>query len=146
MRTQEDIQGDEFGWLDRPTDQRFSAKIFFQDYIPDMPWWRMSLSLVYATGMPITAPYGRQQVALRLPSYLRVDWGNTVQLSRFAALRNARLFRLVDDIQLGVEIFNLFNIRNVVSYLWVTDYDGHPYRVPNYLTARQINLKLTLLF
>ncbi len=146
MKTQEDIEGDEFGWLDRPTDQRFSAKVFLQDYIPTMPWWRMSMSIIYATGMPVTAPYGRQDPALRLPSYLRVDWGNTVQLSRFERLKRMRLFHYVDDIQLGVEVFNLFDRKNVISYLWVTDYDNHPYRVPNYLTARQLNVKLTVLF
>lgn len=146
MRTQEDIEGDEFGWLDRPTDQRFSIKLFLQDYIPTMPWWRMSLSAIYATGMPVTAPYGRQEVALRLPYYLRVDWGNTVQLARIQQLKHWKLFRYIEDIQVGVEIFNLFDKQNVISYLWVTDYDNHPYRVPNYLTARQINLRLTILF
>lgn len=146
MRTQEDIKGDEFGWLDRPTDQRFSFKTFLQDYIPGMPWWRMSMSLIYATGMPITAPYGRQDPPLRLPSYLRVDWGNTVQLSRFEKLKNLIIFRYVDDIQVGVEVFNLFDRKNVISYLWVTDHNDIPYRVPNYLTARQLNVKLTILF
>ena len=146
LKTQEDIEGDEFGWLDRPTDQRFSVKMFVQDYMPAMPWWRMSLSAIYATGMPITAPYGHQEVALRLPYYLRVDWGNTVQLARIQQIKHWKLFRYIDDIQVGVEIFNLFDKQNVISYLWVTDYDNHPYRVPNYLTARQINLKLTVLF
>lgn len=146
MRTQEDIEGDEFGWLDRPTDQRFSFKTFLQDYIPGMPWWRMSLSMIYATGMPITAPYGRQDPPLRLPSYLRVDWGNTVQLSRFEKLKNWKVFRYVEDIQVGVEVFNLFDRQNVISYLWVTDHNDIPYRVPNYLTARQLNVKLTILF
>lgn len=146
MKTQEDIAGDQFGWLDRPTDQRFSVKVFVQDYIPMIPWWRMSLSAVYATGMPVTAPYGRQEVALRLPYYLRVDWGNTVQLARFESLKHWKVFRYVDDIQVGIEVFNLFDKQNVVSYLWVTDYDNHPYRVPNYLTARQVNFKLTVLF
>ena len=146
MRTQEDIEGDEFGWLDRPTDQRFSFKTFLQDYIPGMPWWRMSMSLIFATGMPITAPYGRQDPPLRLPSYLRVDWGNTVQLSRFEKFKNWKVFRYVDDIQVGVEVFNLFDRKNVISYLWVTDHNDVPYRVPNYLTARQLNVKLTILF
>lgn len=146
MKTQEDIAGDQFGWLDRPTDQRFSVKVFVQDYIPTIPWWRMSLSVVYATGMPVTAPYGRQEVSLRLPYYLRVDWGNTVQLARFERLKHWKVFRYVEDIQIGVEVFNLFDKQNVVSYLWVTDYDNHPYRVPNYLTARQVNVKLTVLF
>ena len=111
-----------------------------------IPWWRMSLSAVYATGMPVTAPYGHQEVALRLPYYLRVDWGNTVQLARFESLKHWKVFRYVEDIQVGVEVFNLFDKQNVASYLWVTDYDNHPYRVPNYLTARQVNLKLTVLF
>jgi hypothetical protein len=146
MKTQEDIAGDQFGWLDRPTDQRSSVKVFVQDYIPTIPWWRMSLSAVYATGMPVTAPYGRQEVSLRLPYYLRVDWGNTVQLARFERLKHWKVFRYVEDIQIGVEVFNLFDKQNVVSYLWVTDYDNHPYRVPNYLTARQVNVKLTVLF
>lgn len=146
MKTQEDITGDQFGWLDRPTDQRLSVKVFVQDYIPTMPWWRMSLSAIYATGMPITAPYGRQEVALRLPYYLRVDWGNTVQMARIDGIKHWKVFRYVEDIQVGVEIFNLFDKSNVISYLWVTDYDNHPYRVPNYLTARQINVKLTVLF
>ena len=146
MRTQEDIAGDEFGWLDRPTDQRFAFKVFLQDYIPTMPWWRMSLSMIYATGMPVTAPYGRQDPPLRLPSYLRVDWGNTVQLSRFEGLKDWKIFRHIDDIQVGVEVFNLFDRKNVISYLWVTDYENHPYRVPNYLTARQVNVKLSILF
>lgn len=146
MKTQEDIEGDEFGWLDRPTDQRFSLKVFVQDYIPTMPWWRMSLSAIYATGMPITAPYGRQEVALRLPYYLRVDWGNTVQMARIDGIKHWKVFKYVEDIQVGVEVFNLFDKQNVISYLWVTDYENHPYRVPNYLTARQINVRLTVLF
>ena len=40
MQTQEDIEGDGLGWLARPTDQRFSIKLFLQDHVPDMPWWR----------------------------------------------------------------------------------------------------------
>ena len=56
------------------------------------------------------------------------------------------MFRVVDDIQIGLEVFNLFNFRNVVSYLWVSDYENQPHRVPNYLTARQVNIKVTVLF
>lgn len=146
LRTQEDIVGDTLSWLPRPTDQRLSFKLFLQDHIPQMPWWRMSLSFIYATGTPISHPAGRRDIVLRLPSYLRLDWGNTIQLSRFSSLKSSRLFRVIDDLHVGVEVFNLFNFRNVISYLWVTDYDNHPYRVPNYLTARQLNVKITVLF
>ena len=143
MQTQEDILGDAYGWLARPTDQRFSFKLFLQDNLPAIPWWRMSLSLVYGSGTPVSR---HANVDYRLPSYYRVDWGNTVQLSRFRRLQTTPLFRHIKDIQLGVEVFNLFNFRNVVSYLWVSDYDNNRYPVPNYLTARQLNFKVNILF
>lgn len=147
MKTQEDIEGDGLGWLDRPTDQRVSFKLFLQDNLPDKPWWRMSLNLVFATGTPITSPFGANGgETLRLPAYYRIDWGNTLRLSQFEVLKNKRIFRLVEDIQIGLEVFNLFNFKNVVSYLWVTDIDNTPRRVPNYLTARQLNVKVTVLF
>lgn len=144
MQTQENIDGDGLGWLARPTDQRVSFKLFLQDNLPTMPWWRMSLSLVYGSGTPV-GRYADGE-AFRLPAYYRVDWGNTVQLSQFEKLKGSRLFRHIKDIQLGVEVFNLFNFRNVISYLWVSDYDNRLYPVPNYLTARQLNFKLTVLF
>lgn len=147
MQTQEDIEGDGLGWLARPTDQRFSVKLFLQDNVPDMPWWRMSLNLVYATGTPIAVPFGDNGGnQLRLPSYYRIDWGNTIRLSQFEKLKHKKIFHYVEDIQIGLEVFNLFNFRNVVSYLWVADIDNLPRRVPNYLTARQLNLKITVLF
>ncbi len=147
MQTQEDIEGDGQGWLARPTDQRVSFKLFMQDNVPDMPWWRMSLNLVFATGTPITSPFGNNGGDyLRLPSYYRIDWGNTIRLSQFEKLKRKPLFRKIEDIQIGIEVFNLFNFRNVVSYLWVSDIDNIPRRVPNYLTARQLNVKITVLF
>lgn len=155
MKTQEDIEGDNQGWLDRPTDQRLSFKLFFQDYLPSLPWWRMSLNFTFGTGIPVTFPTRKssdQQISNstatthRLPNYFRVDWGNTIQLSRFDRLKHSALFRHIDDILVGVEVFNLFNFRNVASYIWVSDYDNVYYPVPNYLTARQINLKLSVLF
>lgn len=144
MQTQEDLTGDTLGWLARPTDQRFSLKVFLQDNLPTLPWWRMSLSLVYGSGTPV-ARYA-DGAAFRLPAYYRVDWGNTLQLSQFDRIKNTRLFRHIDDIQVGIEVFNLFNFRNVVSYLWVSDYLNQRYPVPNYLTARQLNVKVTVLF
>ncbi len=147
MKTQEDIEGDGLGWLARPTDQRFSFKLFLQDNIPGMPWWRMSFNLVYGTGTPVTVPFGtRSSDTFRLPPYYRADWGNSVQLSQFPFYKRSNVLSKLKDVQVGLEVFNLFNFRNVVSYLWVSDYDNLYYPVPNYLTARQLNVKLTVLF
>jgi len=147
MQTRENIKGDGYGWQARPTDQLFSFKTFLQDYIPKIPWWRMSLSLIVGTGTPVTFPYQTDRNSdFRLPTYFRVDWGNSVQLSRFKKLANTKFFRVVDDVMIGVDVFNLFNYHNVVSYLWVADYENIYYPVPNYLTARQFNVKLTITF
>lgn len=147
MQTQENIEGDGLGWLARPTDQRISLKLFLQDNLPTIPWWRMSMCLVFGTGTPVTVPMmGNNADTYRLPAYYRVDWGNTVQLKEFDFYKHGKLARWFEDIQVGVEVFNIFNFRNVVSYLWVSDYENQYYPVPNYLTARQVNFKLTVLF
>lgn len=147
MQTQEDILGDNLGWIRRPTDQRFSFKMFFQDNLPSMPWWKMSLNFLFGSRLPVTFPYQQDRSAeFHLPSYFRVDWGNTVCFSQIKAFQHSRLFRFFDDIQLGIEVFNLFNYHNVISFIWVADYENTYYPVPNYLTARQVNLKLTLVF
>ena len=39
---------------------------------------------------------------------------------------------------------NLFGISNVNSYYWVTDVTSRQWAVPNYLTGRQINGKITV--
>ena len=145
MRAREDILGDTLGWLPRPTDQLVSFKVFLQDNIPQIPWWKMSLSMLYGSPLPIETPgYPRTDSPLRMKSYFRVDWGNTVELTRFDAIRQWKMLKHVKEVLLGVEVFNLFNYRNVISYLWVSDYEGHPFRVPNYLTARQLNVRLTV--
>ena len=147
MQTQEDIEGDGLGWLARPTDSRVGFKLFVQDNIPTIPWWKMSLSLVYGGGTPVTIPWAtRTADTYRLPAYYRADWGNTIQLSEFGFFKRSKLGQWFKDVQVGVELFNVFNFRNVVSYLWVSDYENRYYPVPNYLTARQLNFKLTVLF
>lgn len=147
MKTQEDIEGDNYGWISRPTDQRFMVKLFFQDYMPSLPWMRVSLNFVYGTGLPFTKP-GQTDFSTthRFPSYFRVDMTGGIQLSKISDWKNKRLFRYFDDVWLNIEVFNLFNYKNVVSYIWVADYDNRYYAVPNFLTMRQFNLKLTLTF
>ena len=147
MKTQEDILNDNLGWINRPTDQRFSFKIFLQDYIPSLPWWRMSLSFIYGTRVPTTYPYQTDRSIERyLPPYFRADWGNTIQLTRFERIHRSRIGQLFDDLSVSVEVFNLFNYHNVVSFIWVADYTNYYWAVPNYLTARQLNVKLSATF
>lgn len=145
MQTQEDLLGDTLGWLARPTDQRFAVKVFFQDYIPRLPAWKMSLGFTFASGLPVDYPNQQSRaVTHRLPAYFRVDFGNAIDLCRLP--HPGRFVSRFDRMLLGVDILNLFDYRNVASYLWVVDYDNVAYHVPNYLTSRRINLKVTLAF
>jgi hypothetical protein len=145
MQTREYFEGE---WIPRPTDQRLNLAIFFQDYIPKFPTWKMNLTLIYGTGLPFGAPDSpRKDQTLRMPPYRRVDIGLSKQLigaqTKFSAKNPLRAFT---SMWISLEIFNLLQISNTVSYLWITDINGREYAVPNYLTPRMFNLKLMTTF
>lgn len=145
MKTEEYFQG---SWIPRPTDQRLSLAIFFQDYIPKFPTWKMNLTLIYGTGLPFGPPNSpRKDQTLRIPPYRRVDIGLSKQIigerTKFS-LKNP--FRVFKSMWITLEIFNLLQISNTISYIWVTDIIGKEYAVPNYLTPRMFNLKLIAQF
>lgn len=145
MKTEENVGGT---WVPRPTDQRVNLSIFFQDYIPHYPSWRMNLTLFYGTGLPFGAPSTPlTKQTLRLPPYRRVDIGLSKQIigehTRFSAKNPFRVFH---SMWISLEVFNLLQISNTVSYLWITDINNQQFAVPNYLTPRQFNIKLQTTF
>ncbi|HTX87365.1 MAG TPA: carboxypeptidase-like regulatory domain-containing protein [Bacteroidales bacterium] len=145
MTSQEKINGD---WVPSPTDQRLNLAIFFQDYIPKFPTWRVNLTFIYGTGLPFGPPGApKNEQTLRMPPYRRVDLGLSKQLigghTKFSPKNPLRVFT---SMWIALEVFNLLDINNTVSYLWVTDINGRQYAVPNYLTPREFNLKLSATF
>lgn len=128
-----------------PTDQRYAVNLFFTDYFPGTDKWKMSLKLAYADGLPFSAPHKElDSNSFRAPAYKRADIGlsycllnNADRHAKKNPLRNAWL---------GLECLNLFGISNVNSYYWITDVTGQQYAIPNYLTGRQINFRLTVDF
>lgn len=128
-----------------PTDQRYAVNLFFTDYFPGTDKWKMSLKLAYADGLPFFAPHKElDSNSFRAPAYKRADIGlsycllnNADRHAKKNPLRNAWL---------GLECLNLFGISNVNSYYWITDVTGQQYAIPNYLTGRQINFRLTVDF
>jgi hypothetical protein len=145
MKTMENIDGD---WIPRPTDQRINLSIFFQDYIPHYPTWRMNLTLFYGTGIPFGPPNApRKDQTLRMPPYRRVDIGLSKQIiSEETRFSQKNPIRVINSMWISLEIFNLFQISNTVSYIWVSDIENRQYAVPNYLTPRTFNLKLQATF
>ena len=146
MQTQENINGN--GYTARPTDQRFMFKLFFQDYIPSVPWWKMNILFTFGSGLPFTQPNQTDfSKTGRLPAYMRADWGTSLRFkdpsSKWA---KNNVFRHIKNAWIYFEVFNLFDNKNVISYIWVSDYENRQYAVPNYLTRRQLNIKLSLDF
>ncbi len=136
------------GYIPRPTDQRVNFSIFFQDYIPKNPTWKMHLKMIFGTGLPFGPPDSpKYKHTLRYPPYRRVDIGFSKQLiGGYSEFKDKNPLRYIKNAWITLEVFNLFQIYNTVSYTWVTDVNGRQYAVPNYLTTRRVNLKLIIDF
>lgn len=158
MKTVADIENDfytdengtikEIGYYARPADQRVNFSLFFQDYLPRMPHFKMHLNLVYGSGFPLTPPETyKGEYDFRMPDYKRVDIGFSFILKKEEE-QSERFnpFKFTKTAWISLEAFNLLNINNTVSYLWIQDVGGTQFAVPNYLTSRQLNLKLHVSF
>ena len=156
MKTMEDIEGDFYldeltgdsiypGFIPRPTDQRINFSMFFQDYLPGNPNYKMHLSMIYGTGLPFGPPKAEKyQDILKMPDYRRVDIGFSAVLKTENKKSRIPFLNKLNNMWISTEVFNLLDIDNTVSYLWVADVSGRQYAVPNYLTPRQINFKLII--
>ena len=146
MKTQETLNGVK---VPRPTDQRYSVALYFTDYFPKFPKLKFSLRGIFSDGLPTTAPRSSRDVNyFRTPAYKRLDIGLSYGLltPRKDGQPREGFWRHFKSIWLGVDCFNLLDISNVSSYYWVTDVNEIQYAVPNYLTGRQLNVRLTVDF
>lgn len=146
MKTEQNLNGKK---VPLPTDQRYSIGLYFTDYFPKFPKLKFSLRGVFADGLTMTAPHlSRDNSWFRAPSYKRVDIGLSYQIvgAPTEGVRAYNFWRHFKSITLGVDLFNLFDISNVSSYYWVTDVNNIQYAVPNYLTRRQLNFRISAEF
>jgi hypothetical protein len=146
LKTEENISNR--GYISRPTDQRLKFGILFQDYMPNIPSLKVYLNIVYNTGLPggspsYADPYEYQN---RLRDYRRADAGFSYVLTEKNKDRpEGHWLRKFTDLAVGFEIFNMFNNQNTITNTWVRDvYTKSQYAVPNYLTTRVFNLKLSV--
>ncbi len=135
------------GFIARPTDQLLKFGLLFQDYMPNIPSMKVYLNLVYNTGLPggspsYADPYLYQN---RLRDYRRADVGfSKVLIDRKTDSFNKNWLGNCRELAVGVEIFNLFNNQNAITNTWVRDvYSKNEYAIPNYMTTRVFNIKLT---
>lgn len=136
------------GYIARPTDQLVTFNMFFQDYLPKYPALKMNLNIIFGSGLPFGPPnHLRYQQIFRMPPYRRVDIGfayNIIKENR--EIKRKNFMNNVKSMWLNVEVLNLLDVNNTVSYTWIKDVTGRQYAVPNYLTRRQLNVKLQVRF
>jgi hypothetical protein len=136
------------GYIPRPTDQRVTFSLFFQDHLPGNPTFKVHLNLLYGSSLPFGPPDSPKYLqTLRIPPYRRVDIGFSKQIiGEEATYKPKNRLRHIKSLWISAEVFNLFQISNTVSYLWISDVNNRKYAVPNYLTPRELNLRLIAKF
>jgi len=147
MKTQEDLMGDTVGYIARPTDQRVNAAIFFQDYLPGNKTYKTHLNLLFGTGLPYGPPGSQEyKTALRIPPYRRIDLGFSKNIIGGNQRSTRRFLKELTDLWVSIEIFNLLNVKNTISHIWIRDISNRQFPVPSYLTGRRFNVKLQAKF
>ena len=147
LKTEENI--DNRGYIARPTDQRLKFGALFQDYVPNMPDLKMYLNLVYNTGVPggspsYANPYDFQ---IRLRDYRRADLGISYEIVNPERRYRSNWKKAFKEFSIGFEIYNMFNNQNSITNTWVRDvYSKRQFAIPNYLTPRVFNLRLSARF
>lgn len=142
---------DQRGDLPLPTDPRFKVSAFFQDYMDFLPSFKVNVNLIYASGLPNGAPQYTDPYSYTsyLQDYKRVDIGFVKELVNQKELKPSAgsFFGKFKEISIGLDIFNVFDIRNEISNTWITDVNtSNVYAVPNRLTGRFFNGKINFKF
>jgi len=157
LRTEENLDDDynivsgdtvSKGFIPRPTDQLVNFGMFFQDYLPGNKNFKVHLNFLFGSSLPFGPPEAIQaRNAFRAPPYRRIDIGfSALLVSKDKELPPKSPFRHFESIWITAEIFNLLQIDNTVSYLWVKDLNNAVYAVPQNLTTRRINIRLITKF
>ncbi|AUC86635.1 TonB-dependent receptor [Polaribacter sp. ALD11] len=147
LKTEENI--DNRGNISRPSDQRVKFAILFQDYVPNLPNLKAYLNLVYNTGVPGGAPsyadvYKFQE---RLRDYKRADLGVSYVFTDANKQYKTGWLSKFKELTAGLELFNMFDIQNSITNTWVRDvYSKNQFGIPNYMTGRVLNFKISMKF
>jgi hypothetical protein len=133
------------GWLRRPTDRLITFGMFFQDYLSTNKSFKVYINSIYGTNLPYNIPGSiRFRNAMTIPPYLRVDIGFSVLLldAEKSNRRSHNPFRNFNNIWASLEVFNLIDRSNTISYLLIKDFQNNIFTIPNRLTPRLVNVKV----
>jgi len=140
LNVRENVEGDGRGYIRRPTDQRVNVGVFFQDHLPNNPTFRVNMSLLFGSGLPFGPPDSfENRNSFNGDSYRRVDIGFAKQFYLNKEKYNEERWILIT-----AEVLNLLGTSNPISYTWITDVTNTQIAVPNSLSARFLNIKLSV--
>jgi hypothetical protein len=131
------------GFIPRPTDQILTFGALVQDQMPGLENFTVQMGLQYGSPLPYGPPdHDRYKDVLRMKSYFRVDLGLSYDFMKTKKQKITFWTKNFTDAIVSFEVFNLLGIQNVLSKQWIQDVQGRYYSIPNYLTARRVNLKM----
>ena len=138
----------EIGYLRRPTDRLITVGLFLQDYLPTNKNFKVHLNMLYGSNMPYNIPNSsKYRNGLIIDPYIRIDIGfSALLLSEKQTRRSHSPFKSFENIWLSLEVFNLINKSNTISYQLIKDFASNTYAIPNKLTPRLLNLKIVARF
>jgi hypothetical protein len=133
------------GWMRRPTDRLLTFGMFFQDYLSTNKNFKVHLNMIYGSSMPYNIPGSvRYRNGLIIDPYMRVDIGFSALLlgGEKSSRRSHSPFRKFESIWASLEVFNLLDRDNSISYMLIRDFSNAVYAIPNRLTPRLFNFKI----
>lgn len=135
------------GYIRRPTDQRVNFSILFADELKMDKTYKMHLGLVFGSRVPyfFSGESRYTSEPNTIPPYRRVDAGFSKEIIGGFA-KPSEKWKRIETLWVSLEIFNLLQFNNTISYIWVKDISNTTYGVPNYLTGRRLNLRMILKF
>ncbi len=136
------------GWIRRPSDRLITMGLFLQDYLSTNKNFKVHLNLIYGSNMSYNIPNSmKYRNALIIEPYIRADIGfSALLLSEKSLRRSHSPFRSFDNIWASLEVFNLIDRANTVSYQLIKDFANNTFSIPNRLTPRLVNFKLLAKF
>jgi hypothetical protein len=137
------------GWVRRPTDRLLTMGMFVQDYLATNKNLKVYLNFLYGSNLPYNIPGSvKYRNALIIDPYFRIDLGFSALLldSEKSKRRSHSPFRNFENIWATLEVFNVIDRDNTISYLLIKDFSNTIYAMPQRLTPRLLNLKLVARF
>ncbi len=137
LKTKEDIAEDDKDFIRRPTDQNINLAFYFEDHLPGDPSMRVYVNTVFGSGYPLGPP---NEINARNifsgDEYYRVDMG----ASKSFELKNHKYLK---TLWLRAEVLNILGADNTLSYSWIQDITGSQLAIPNSLSARFLNFRIS---